>query len=76
MLSDNEKAAAAERLLHDPTFLATFSSIEQEAVETIKASGPEQQDVREQAYHKIKAVEAILDELKGHLTQRQLNERR
>lgn len=76
MLSDNEKAAAASRLLHDPILLDAFMAIEADAIEVIKTSEASQQYVREQAYHKLKAIEAVSEELKGHITQRQLNERR
>ena len=76
MLTDNEKAAMAERLLRDPVLVAAFDAIEAGAIEAIKISGPEQKELRETAYHKIQAIEAVLEELKSHITQRQLNERR
>jgi hypothetical protein len=76
MLSDNEKAAMAGRLLSDPVLLEAFAAVEAEAIEVIKMSNPDQGESRENAYHRIKAIEAVLEELKSHITQRQLNERR
>jgi hypothetical protein len=76
MFSDNEKAAMAERLLSDPILLAAFEAVEVDAMQAIKASGPNEFELREDAYHRVKTIEAVLEELKGHITQRQLNARR
>lgn len=66
----------AGRLLSDPVLLEAFAAVEAEAIEVIKMSNPDQGELREDAYHRIKAIEAVLEELKSHITQRQLNERR
>jgi hypothetical protein len=76
MLSDNEKAAMAERLLSDPVLLEAFASIEADTLAALKTSTLQQRELREECYHRIKAIEAVLEELKSHITQRQLNERR
>ena len=75
ILSDAEKAAAAQRLLHDPILAEALDAIEKDAINGITFSDPKEKELREQCYFKIMALQALREELKAHITQQQLNER-
>jgi hypothetical protein len=63
-----EKATRAGLLLRDTVLLEAWSKVEQDAWDTIKSSPPDAQDVREAAYHRVKAIEAVKDQLQGFVT--------
>ena len=63
-----EKATRAELLLRDDVLLEAWGKVEQDAWDTIKSSPADAVEVREAAYHRVKAIEAVKDQLQGFVT--------
>jgi hypothetical protein len=63
-----EKATRAKLLLSDTVLLEAWDKVEQDAWDEIKSSPADATDVRELAYHRVKAIEAVKDQLQGFVT--------
>lgn len=54
-----ERGMAAENLLRDPTFGSVLNTLMQQYLQTLMATGPEQEQVRNACYYSTKAVQGI-----------------
>lgn len=64
-LSAHEKASAARLLLEHPMLQAAFERMEEEYVELWRNSAPHQQDVRDNAYARLRCLEALKTDLEA-----------
>jgi hypothetical protein len=69
-------ARRAKILLTDPLLIGAFASVEKDIWQRIKDSELGQQDMRNQLYCMIKALEMVAGALGAHITQQQIESKR
>jgi hypothetical protein len=74
--SVKEKGIRAELLLRDDVLLEAWGKVEQDAWDEIKSSPADAADVREAAYHRVKAIEAVKDKLQEFITELKMQDRK
>jgi hypothetical protein len=59
----------AELLLRDDVLLEAWAEVERDAWSDIKGSSPDTPQVREDAYHRVRAIVAVQDKLQSFITE-------